>query len=459
MIERLRILQVNSSDARGGAHRVGYELHRAYREAGHGSWLAVGLRRTDDPDVLQIRNDAERSRWARFCSRSASASSVGHSVPQRASERILRTIGEPFRWAAWRRGHEDFAFPATWSLLDLPPEPVDVLHCHNLHGGYFDLRALPTLSRLRPLVLSPHDAWLLSGHCAHSFDCNRWELGCGSCPDLEIYPPVKRDATAHNWRVKRELFKRTRIFLATPCEWLMARAQRSFLADAIVEARVIPYGVDRTVFRPGSKAAAREALNLPQNAKVLLFSAAGARTGRWRDFDALRSATAIVAEALAPQEIILVALGEEGPSERAGRARIQSVPFREGTDVALYYQAADLYLHPALADTFPNAVLEALACGTPVVATAVGGIPEQVTEETGALVPPGNPRLMAEAALALLGDPLHLARAGDRAAKDAAERFDLRRHADRYLSWYREILDRQDSIDVPPAAYTRLATH
>ena len=46
--------------------------------------------------------------------------------------------------------------------------------------------------------------------------------------------------------------------------------------------------------------------------------------------------------------------------------------------VAQYYQAADVYLHAATADTFPRAVLEALACGTPVVATGVGGIPEQV---------------------------------------------------------------------------------
>ena len=63
-----------------------------------------------------------------------------------------------------------------------------------------------------------------------------------------------------------------------------------------------------------------------------------------------------------------------------------------------YYQAADIYIHAAKADTFPNVVLEALACGLPVVATAVGGIPEQIDHErTGFLVPPGDAAGMAEA--------------------------------------------------------------
>lgn len=440
MARRLRILQVNTSDARGGAHRVGYELHRSFRDAGQGSWLAVGSRRTEDPDVLEIPNAAARPWWTRSVRKTATQLDAGDGgAATGLLAKGLHTIADPLQWAAWRRGHEDFAFPGTASLLQLAPEPVDIVHCHNLHGGYFDLRVLPRLSRQRPLVLTLHDAWLLSGHCAHSFDCSRWEMGCGSCPDLEIYPPVKRDATARNWRVKQEIFASSSIYLATPCRWLMERAERSLLSAAIVDTRVIPYGVDRVVFRPGSKEAARAALDLPQQAKILLFSATGARTSRWRDFKGLREAAALVAEELANEEVVLVALGEEALDERAGAALIRSLPYREGADIALYYQAADLYVHPALADTFPNAVLEALACGTPVVATAVGGIPEQVTDATGSLVPSRDHRRMADAVVALLSDPDRLASAGKNAAESI--RFDLAGHASAYVDWYHEILE------------------
>jgi glycosyltransferase involved in cell wall biosynthesis len=125
--------------------------------------------------------------------------------------------------------------------------------------------------------------------------------------------------------------------------------------------------------------------------------------------------------------------------------------------MADYYRAADLYLHAARADTCPTTVIEALACGTPVVATAVGGIPEQVRSlawagqpsdqpasaadaATGLLVPPGDASALASAVAELVGDRARLERLSRNAAADAARRFDLERQADAYLSLYTEML-------------------
>ena len=96
-------------------------------------------------------------------------------------------------------------------MLDALPAPPDIIECHNLHGGYFDLRALPWLSRQAATVLVLHDAWLLSGHCAHSFDCDKWQTGCGACPDLSIEPALRRDGTAHNWTVKQGVYAQSRV--------------------------------------------------------------------------------------------------------------------------------------------------------------------------------------------------------------------------------------------------------
>ena len=142
--------------------------------------------------------------------------------------------------------------------------------------------------------------------------------------------------------------------------------------------------------------------------------------------------------------MLFLALGEEAPTERIGQAEVRFIPYQKELEtVARYYQAADIYLHAARADTFPNTVLEALACGTPVVATAVGGIPEQVKDDvTGRLVPPEDAEAMAEAIIILLTDEALRRRLGYGAGQDAQIRFGLSRQVDTYLEWYRAIVER-----------------
>jgi glycosyltransferase involved in cell wall biosynthesis len=331
--------------------------------------------------------------------------------------------------------------------LDLPPERPDIVHCHNLHGSYFDLRALPWLSQQVPTILTLHDAWLLSGHCAHSFDCERWKTGCGDCPDLTIYPAIKRDATAYNWQRKRDIYKKSRLYIATPSHWLMRKVKQSILAPAIVEARVIPYGVDLTIFHPGDRREARAALGIPQGAKMLLFVSHATRSNPWKDYATLEAAVERVAERLPDERIILVCLGEERKSGSIERAEVWFIGYRKDpATVARFYQAADIYLHAAKADTFPNTVLEAIACGTPVVATAVGGIPEQgEVGVTGFLVSPGDAQAMAESIIMILTDDTLRVRLGYSAAENAQKHFDLNRLVDDYVGWYREILENWQS--------------
>jgi len=59
---------------------------------------------------------------------------------------LLYGIGQPRWWLDIQRGYEDFDYPGTWHLLDILPQRPSIIHCHNLHGEYFDIRALPWLS-------------------------------------------------------------------------------------------------------------------------------------------------------------------------------------------------------------------------------------------------------------------------------------------------------------------------
>ena len=125
-------------------------------------------------------------------------------------------------------------------------------------------------------------------------------------------------------------------------------------------------------------------------------------------------------------------------------------------DVARWLQAADLYVHPSRADTFPNGVLEALACGTPVVASRVGGIPEQVRDETGVLVEPGDPAALAAAIESLLADPSRRERMSAAAAEDARARFSLDRQVDAYLALYVELLAAGTGAGAEPRSSPRV---
>lgn len=447
----LRVLQVSHGDQGGGAQYSAWYLFRAYRAQGHHSWLAVGYKRSDDPDVLLIPNHVCRSRWARACLAPGTLLKplVGRVRGAGRLYSLLRNlsvlIGEPRRWLEQQQGYEDFHFPGTWRLLELVPQVPDIVHCHNLHGSYFDLRALPWLSHQVPVILNLRDAWLLSGHCAHSFDCERWKIGCGRCPDLTIPPAIRCDVTAYNWQRKHDIYAKSRLYITTPSQWLMNKVQQSMLQG--VKYKVIPNAIDMNVFRPGDRAAVRTNLGLPLASKIVLFAAHSTRSNPWKDYVTMEAAVQRVANNNQDMELLFVCLGEGGGEKPLGSARVRFVGFqRDQKRVAMYYQAADVYIHAAKAETFGKTITEALACGVPVVATAVGGIPEQVQDgTTGFLTPPADAEAMAARIEQLLKDEALRQQMGQRAAEDARRRFDLNRQTDDFLDWYQEVIaDWQD---------------
>jgi glycosyltransferase involved in cell wall biosynthesis len=445
-VKDMRILQVNLKDNQGGAAQIAWNLHRVYRMRGLDAHLAVSRKFSSAEDVFEIPHEPYKSSYIRLLRR------LGKNLEAASTE--IRGLGRLGGFLIWlteipqnidvARGRENFYAPGTRYLLQALPQPPDILHLHNLHKNwqndrrdYFDLRELPRLSRVIPVAMTLHDAWLLSGHCAHSMACERWQTGCGQCPDLGIYPALKRDATAYNWQRKREIFRQSRLHVVAPSRWLMEKVEKSILAAGVVSSRVIPNGVDLTIFHPGAKD--KSILGLPENAKILLFTADGIRINKMKDFETLRLAIDQLAGRVA--NVVFVALGEAGKTERVGQAEIRFMPYQKNTArVAQYYRAADVYIHAARADTFPNSVIESLACGTPVIATRVGGIPEQIKEgQTGFLTRAGDAQEMAKKIELLLQDTALAERMGKAAAQDAHTRFDLNLQVDQYLSLYQEI--------------------
>lgn len=450
----MNVLHVNTTAVRGGAAFVARQLHDELRARGHRSWMAVGRRDLDDPDVLTVPNAAHSGGWGRSV----------HRLLRGVENRLSRMPGAPqaagvLRLAHSRqalgdtlRGHEVFDYPGTRAIPHLPPEPPDVLHLHNLHGGYFDLRALPELSAAIPTVVTLHDAWLLSGHCAHSFDCERWRTGCGSCPYLRTYPPLLRDGTAHNWRIKRDLYAASELHVVTPSRWLMEKVTDSIVMEAARSTTVIPNAVDVDQFTPGDAAGERRRLGIHPSAVVALAVGNANRRDPFKGFAVLEAALKLLARRDLPTRLIAVMVGDDAPTRSFGQVELRFVPFEaDRRRIAALYRSADLFVHPALAENFPLVTLEAQACGLPVLASGVGGVPEQVIavedgagadtdhdEATGILLPPGDATALARGIERLAADAGLRARLGRNARRHAEARFGVDGHVERYLAVYEQ---------------------
>jgi glycosyltransferase involved in cell wall biosynthesis len=433
----LTVLQVNAADVGGGAERVMLDLHHEYLRRGIDSWIAVDQVRHPDERTLHIDNDAARSAWTRRLKAIAQGESPASTL--NPFEIAMLVAADPVRYRRILSGREDYDFPATGAIIGLPPRQADVLHLHNLHGYYFDLRMLPELAAGTPTLITMHDTWLLTGHCVHPFDCTRWRTGCGECPTLGTYVPIRRDASAENRALKRDLIERAGVALAVPSRWLMRMAEDSGLG-ASNEMRVIPNGVDTRVFRPGDKDEARAALSIPREARVLLVVANKLAANPFKDYRTLLEALSIVGAGPAgPVE--LIALGtDEVPAVPGVHAR--AIKYVDDKSVVVsYYRAADIYVHAALAENLPLTPLEAMACGTAVVASDVGGMSEVVADGiAGTLVPPSDAAALAAAITTLLDDAQMRGSMGDAGARAVAERFTLTGQADAYLAWYDELL-------------------
>ncbi len=419
MTRPLRVLLLNHADVgAGGAAGAGSRLHRSLLTAGVDSTLLVGAKAGTDETVCELAQPRLVRRALR---------KLGHEVGLNE----LDGVG---------------AYGLAGSELG---RGADVIHAHAVHGGWFSYPAMARLSRRTPTVLTLHDMWPFTGHCSFSLGCDRWRTGCGRCPHPEVFPAVKRDATAVEWRLKDAVWARSHLVVVSPSAWLAELAAASTLGR--FDVRVIPHGIDVDEFAPRPRAACREALGIADDRVALLFTATslqeadGGGVANRKGADLLLAALRVVPPGLRTRCSLVLMGGQGGPMAAALRG--------DGYDVvevgyvvsdplkSFVYSAADLFVFPSRADNAPLVVLESLACGTPVVAFDVGGLDELVIEgQTGVLAPPGDIVAFASAIAALVEEPARLAAMGPRGRAMVEAEHPERLAAARHIELYEELV-------------------
>lgn len=285
---------------------------------------------------------------------------------------------------------------------------ADAVHLHWVNQamlGLGDIRRLVDACRRdgKPLVWTLHDIWPATGLCHVPAACTRWQQGCGHCPML--VPRGPRDLSARTYRRKARAYGQEVIDFVTCSHHLAGQVRRSpLLADQRLH--VIANPLDTDFLCPGDKSVARRALGLPLDGPLALFVAYNVNDEN-KGFRRVVSA----ASALTSLPLTLVAVGKNATAWK-NRAAVPVWPIEYVSDretMRNLYRACDVLVVASQTENLPNTIAEAMACGTPVVATAVGGIPEMVTPGVnGALAtpPPADPAADATACIASLADGL-----------------------------------------------------
>jgi glycosyltransferase involved in cell wall biosynthesis len=417
----MRVVHISNGDSVGGAERGAYRLHCGLRLLHQDSSMLVASRRTDDPHVMEInRSRRLADRLRRF-----------------AWRHLLHWSGTRYATARPRNASvfiDDRSELGADLMHQLPP--CDIFHLHVIYG-FVDFRSFfRAVPRRIPLVWTLRDPLPFTGGCLYYGPCRRFNDRCGACPELGSRR--ESDLSREVWERKRAAYSRVpigRLHLVTPSRWLAGEARQSELLGGF-PVSVIPNGLDTEVFSPRDRMMARSALDIPRDARVVLFVAASVGDPR--------KGFTLLAEALAPiasdAGIHLVSVGRHGFSPDI-RVPTLSLGYLDNDRIlSLAYSAADVYVTPTLDDNLPHTVMESLSCGTPVVGFEVGGVPDMVRNGvTGFVVPKGDTVALRQAILSVLDNPALRVGMSQNCRRIALEEYGLKLPAQRYLALYQSM--------------------
>lgn len=333
-----------------------------------------------------------------------------------------------------------FAFSSASGGRDISHHPLvqeaDVLHLHWVQHGFLSMENLTQLARLnKPVVWTLHDQWVFTGGCHYPRGCRHFEDKCGNCPMLRA--PASGDLSRKLWEKKAHTLEGFSNLVMVACsDWLRneasnARMMRPFRIESI------PNPIDAHHFFPEDQKQARKRFGIPEDRFVILFVAQNIRDPR-KGFQYLERAL----QQLPPERLqntTLLLMGKDSP-ENLNFPTVSTGSLSEAGDIRLTYSAADVLVTPSLEDNLPNTIMEAMACGRPVIAFRTGGIPEMIRhEETGWLAEPGYEQGLTEGIL-WMAQPGQSHRSGAKALEFAREHYSPETVAARYTRLYEELL-------------------
>jgi glycosyltransferase involved in cell wall biosynthesis len=410
-----RIAHVSLSDIEGGAARAAYRLHRSLLKTGAASEMQVIRKTLDDPTVV------------------APLGNIGRTVDV-AADLLSRQILKLQKTSNPVRRSANWLGVGLGRRIDY--SRFDAVNLHWIGAETLSIREVASIRA--PLVWTLHDMWPFCG-TEHYDDLDapgRYRNGYSSnMPQASRHPDLDR----WTYRLKKRRWHHLNLHLVCPSAWMAQTVAQSELFGSLPR-RVIPNGIDLDIYRPIERREARDALDLPQHSRLILFGAVSGTSDRRKGFHLLQEAVARFGDAWRSEHDAVVVFGASSSSARALSAQFNVRVYTIGhiadeTQLAKLYSCADVFVAPSMQDNLPNTLVEAHACGTPCVGFDVGGVGEIIRHGvTGYLARPFDPADLSNAIARTLSLPVAAAR--DACRKHAIERFSDRRMAQEYLQFY-----------------------
>lgn len=421
-LNSLNILHLSTYDTNRGAARAAYRLHKGLIRLGHDSSMFVEQRYSDDPTVIKFKPPTGFiNRLYRLLRRELINKSFGryqHSRP-----------------VGYEIFSDDRSQYGSHILNQIPGRAIINLHWIARFVDYISF--LKPVATQTPTVWTLHDMNAFTGGCHYSNGCAKYKIRCGSCPQLGSNRAS--DLSRRVWKRKHAIFSRIkpeRLHIVAPSQWMASKAKNSKLLNKF-PVTIIPYGLDTSVFSPRDRQLARDSLEVPRDAQVVLFVADSVSNHR-KGFKLLQDALRGIKDI---RNLFLMSIGNGKLVVENQIPNIHLGHINNDRILSLIYSAADLFVIPSLEDNLPNTVLESMACGTPVVGFDVGGIPDMVRlGETGLLTPQGDISALRTAIVNLFQDSEKLKMMAVNCYRIAVKEYSLKVQAKRYHELYIKIL-------------------
>lgn len=341
----MRVYHISSAPFSGGAARAGFRLHE-------------GLLR--EPAIESIWLDAEGSAHG--------PSVINLSHPSKPSSLFLRLRRK--KWANIIRQHfrpttPPASNPIGWGSIEMFekfPKP-DVWNLHWVSWFLDWGNLLPWMAEQAPIVWTLHDLNPLRGI---------WHYE----PQPEERTPERLKYEAEAMEIKRRALAKVpkdRITFVGPSKWMVEECRKSPITAGF-PCENIPYGLDTDVFQERPRERMREIFGITDTEFVIGFVA--------ESINDPRKGMHLLLEALqqlpTTQNNIHLLIAGSGIIQSIGFATTHVGSIQNGVLLSHFYSACDLFVCPSTQDNLPNTVLEALACGTPILGFSIGGLPDMV---------------------------------------------------------------------------------